>query len=70
MLWHMSGALLVLSRLFRLVFVCFFDRNVLKLFRIKNFAAFKALDELCIVVPGNDSYARMFAGGWHRIEFN
>jgi hypothetical protein len=55
------------------VFLCkvggFFNRHIVKLFRIKDFTTFQALDVLRVFVSGNDSYPRVFAGGRHRIVF-
>lgn len=44
----------------------FFDGDILKLIRIKDFTTFQAFDELGVVVPGDDSYTRVLAGNWHR----
>jgi hypothetical protein len=44
-----------------------FNRHVLKLVGVKNFATLHALDVLGVVVPGDNSYPGMFAGGRHRI---
>jgi hypothetical protein len=43
-----------------------FDFHVVKLFGIKDFATFQALDELRVFVPGNNSYPGVFASGGHR----
>ena len=45
----------------------FLNRHVLKLFGVKDFATLHALDVLGVVVPGDNSYPGMFAGGRHRI---
>ncbi|MDR3741085.1 MAG: hypothetical protein P4L40_18870 [Terracidiphilus sp.] len=64
------AALLVVVGLNLLVFCGFFDGDVVKFFRIKNFTAFQAFEKLGIVMPGDDSYSRVFTGNWHRIEFS
>ena len=43
----------------------FFDRHIMELFGIKDFATFQALDEFTVFVPGDDSYPGVFAGGRH-----
>ena len=43
----------------------FFNRHVVKLFRIKDIATFKTLNIFRVFVAGNNSYPRMFAGGDH-----
>jgi hypothetical protein len=43
----------------------FFNDHVVKLFRVKDFTTFKALDKLRVLVPGDDSYPGMFAGRCH-----
>jgi hypothetical protein len=65
-----GSELLAVVGLCLLVFCGFFDSDVVKFFRIKNFTAFQALDKLSIVVPGDDSNSRVFTGGWHQIEFS
>jgi hypothetical protein len=44
----------------------FFNGHVIKFFRIKDFTALKAFDELGVLVPGDDSYSRVLANGRHR----
>jgi hypothetical protein len=39
----------------------FFYPYVFELFRVENFAALHALDELCIFVARDDAYLRVFA---------
>lgn len=43
----------------------FFDRHIMELFGIKDFATFQALDEFTVFVSGDDSYPGVFAGGRH-----
>src|ERR1700677_622838 len=47
-----------------------FNRHVVKLFGVKDFATLQALDKLRVFVSGNDSYPGVFAGGCHRIGFS
>ena len=44
----------------------FFDRHIVKLFGVKDFATLQAFDKLCVFMPGDDSYPGVFAGGGHR----
>ena len=43
-----------------------FDRHVVKFLGVKDFAAFQALNKLCVFVSGDDSYPGVFANGRHR----
>jgi hypothetical protein len=49
-----------------LLFGRFFNLHVVKLFGVKDFATLQALDIFGVLVPGDDSYPGMFAGGCHR----
>ena len=55
---------------FQHIFLCkgggFFNFHIVKLFRIKDFTTFQALDVLRVFVSGNDSYPGVFTDGWHR----
>ena len=42
-----------------------FNFHVAKLFRVKYFATLQAFDKLAVFVPGDDTYLRVFAEGWH-----
>ncbi len=44
--------------------------HVVKLFGVKDFATFHALDIFGVVVPGDNSYLRVFAGGYHLGRIN
>ena len=43
-----------------------FDFHVAKLFRVKDFATLQALNELGVLVAGDDAYFGMSAGSCHR----
>lgn len=45
-----------------------FNFHVVKLFRVKDFAAFQALDKFDIIMPGNDADAGVFANGGHTVR--
>jgi hypothetical protein len=44
----------------------FFNLHVAELFGVKNLATLQAFDILGVLVPGNDTYSRVFADGGHR----
>jgi hypothetical protein len=56
--------LLVLREIFRIS--DFFNRHIVKLLGVKDFAAFQALNKFSILVSGDDSYPRVFANSRHR----
>jgi hypothetical protein len=66
---RVNELLLVLYHIFLRKISGFFNCHIVKLFRIKDFTTFQALDVLRVFVSGNDSYPGMFAGGRHRIVF-
>jgi hypothetical protein len=42
-----------------------FNLHVTKLFGVKDLATILALDIFSVIVPGNDAYSGVFAGGCH-----
>ena len=61
-------AVLLIFGLFFFLLGRFFNRHVVKLFRIKHIATVETLHKLGVFVAGNDSNPGMFAGGNHRLE--
>jgi hypothetical protein len=59
-----SGLLVVRDRFF--LVGGFLNHHVVKFIGVKDFATFQAFDIFSVVVPGNNSYPRVFAGGNHR----
>jgi hypothetical protein len=59
-----KGLLVVRDRFF--LVGGFLNHHVVKFIGVKDFATFQAFDIFGIVVPGNYSYPRVFAGGNHR----
>lgn len=46
-----------------------FDLHIAKFFRVKDLATFQALNKFNIVMPGDDTHIRVFAGGGHDFRF-
>lgn len=45
-----------------------FNLHVAKFFRIKDFTTLQAFDEFSVVMPGNDTHARVFADYCHLLR--
>jgi hypothetical protein len=43
----------------------FFDLHIVEFLGVKDFATLQALYEFCVIMPGDDTYARVFADSRH-----